>query len=124
MDFPMEVRLNGASPLVRENLGLAAVTCGPLCYCLEQADNGGGLHLLRVDATKLGEGKREPIAIGGREMRAITLPGFCQKPPEPGAPLYTVYARPEETPADLKFVPYYAWANRGPGEMRVWVRVC
>ncbi|WP_328273717.1 hypothetical protein [Paenibacillus macerans] len=25
-------------------------------------------------------------------------------------------------PAALKFIPYYAWANRGEGEMTVWVR--
>ena len=25
-------------------------------------------------------------------------------------------------PACLTWIPYYSWANRAPGEMRVWVR--
>ena len=27
-----------------------------------------------------------------------------------------------ETEAELTFIPYYAWANRGENEMAVWVR--
>jgi len=27
----------------------------------------------------------------------------------------------EGGPMDLKFIPYFAWANRGPSDMRVWV---
>lgn len=120
--LPMEVRLIAANPRVREDMGKAAVTRGPLCYCLEQADNGENLHLLRVDPAGAGRARLEPIAIGGREMTAITLPGFRQEPPERGAALYADYAPAKEAPAALKFVPYYAWANRGEGEMAVWVR--
>ena len=29
---------------------------------------------------------------------------------------------PEKAMASLTFVPYYAWGNRGKGEMSVWVR--
>ena len=27
----------------------------------------------------------------------------------------------EMKPVRMKLIPYYAWANRGTGEMRVWV---
>jgi DUF1680 family protein len=27
----------------------------------------------------------------------------------------------EETPATLRLIPYYAWANRGPSAMQVWI---
>ena len=56
-------------------------------------------------------------------MRSITLPGMRMDPPQSPAPLYTAYAPPAESPIPLKFIPYYAWANRDLGEMRVWVRV-
>jgi len=29
---------------------------------------------------------------------------------------------PESRPRRIKAVPYYAWANRGEGEMTVWIR--
>lgn len=121
VDLPMEVRLNMADPRVREDLGKAAVTRGPLCYCLEQADNGENLHLLRVDSAKTGEAVLEEIAIAGQKMASVILPGFRQKLSQSG-PLYIDYAPAQESPAALRFIPYYAWANRGEGEMQVWVR--
>ena len=36
--------------------------------------------------------------------------------------LYRPARKPETQPATLTFIPYYSWANRQEGEMRVWVR--
>lgn len=123
LSFPMDVRLSAANPRVREDLGKAAVTRGPICYCLEQADNGEDLHLLRVDAGAIDRAAVKRIEIGGQEMRSVELAGFRTELPGEGSALYADYAPPKEAPATLKFIPYYAWANRGEGEMRVWVRV-
>ncbi len=35
--------------------------------------------------------------------------------------LYTESAPTSET-VELRAIPYYAWANREPGEMQVWMR--
>lgn len=121
--FPMEVRLNSAHPMVREDLGRVAVTRGPVCYCLEQADNGENLHLLRLDPGAISSAAVSPIEIGGQKMVSLELCGFRRELPGENAPLYTPYAPPRETRARLKFIPYYAWANRGEGEMSVWVRI-
>jgi len=123
LDFPMEVRLNSADPRVREDLGKAAITRGPLCYCMEEADNGADLHLCRINASAAGQTVTGKVGIGGRTMTMLKVPGFRQEPPADGAPLYSGYMPPKERPVTLKFIPYYAWANRGEGEMRVWVRV-
>lgn len=123
MDLPMEIRLNMANPRVREDMGQVAVTRGPLCYCLEQADNGPDLHLCRIDAHGLARASIGETVIGGRSVSMLELPGFRQALPERGAPLYREYAPAQESTAALKFIPYFAWANRGEGEMRVWVRV-
>ncbi|WP_322175872.1 glycoside hydrolase family 127 protein [Acutalibacter caecimuris] len=123
ISLPMETRLVAANPWVREDTGKVAVLRGPICYCLEEADNGPGLHLVRVDAARAGEARPTGITIGGQGMRAIDLPGFRQAAPGSGAPLYSRYAPAKEEPVTLRFIPYYAWANRGMGEMRVWVRV-
>jgi uncharacterized protein len=29
---------------------------------------------------------------------------------------------PEKIPSEIKMIPYYAWDNRTPGEMLVWLR--
>ena len=37
--------------------------------------------------------------------------------------LYHVYKRKEKEAVELKFVPYYTWANRGENEMEVWILI-
>ena len=51
-------------------------------------------------------------------MNVITCQGLRETT---GAALYDDGA-PVQSPATLTFVPYYAWGNRGKGEMTVWVR--
>ena len=42
--------------------------------------------------------------------------------PEWNDTLYAEADAPATVPKTLTFIPYYAWANRGLGEMSVWVR--
>lgn len=120
IDIPMEVRCVSANTRVREDIGKVAFLRGPICYCMEEADNGKNLHLLRADMEKAvqAEVSREL----GHEMRVLKVPGFRQEPSLEEAPLYSAYAPARERETVLTFVPYYAWNNRGEGEMSVWVR--
>ncbi len=128
LTFPMEVRLLAADANVREDVGKAAVSRGPLCYCLEEADNGKDLHLLKLCADKLltAQGAVEPQAVSvesfsiqGQKMCRLILPGLRLLPPK-GRGLYSDYVPPAMEETKLVFVPYYAWNNRGEGEMQVW----
>ena len=38
-----------------------------------------------------------------------------------GEALYCTANRPGEVECNIRLIPYYAWANRGEGEMRVWL---
>lgn len=38
-----------------------------------------------------------------------------------GEGLYYTGNRPREEECSIRLIPYYAWANRGEGEMRVWL---
>ena len=40
-----------------------------------------------------------------------------------GDSLYRTYKGKRFEDVELKFVPYYAWVNRTPGEMTVWIRI-
>lgn len=118
LDFPMAVRIMAANPSVREDAGKVAVTCGPMVYCLEEADNGTDLHLLRLDCANP-DFKVNPGAILGAP--SITANGYKGKNTA-GEGLYHVYQPEKPTECQLTFLPYYMWNNRGEGEMTVWVR--
>ncbi|MFB3828483.1 MAG: glycoside hydrolase family 127 protein [Bryobacteraceae bacterium] len=107
-------RLTAAHPLTRENHAKLAVERGPLVYCLEQPDNGPvfGLAL--------------NLKAGFREERAEVLGGIVRLRHAGlsfpiGGPLYETFQPRPGKPAELTFIPYYAWANRDQGEMAVWI---
>lgn len=115
LDMPMEVRFMSASVRTPNYAGKTALMRGPVVYCLEEKDNGSLLWNLTV---KTGEPKVEhhdELLCG---VTTIT----CEGHRETGeSDLYAVEA-PVAEAARLTFVPYYAWGNRGKGEMSVWVR--
>ena len=120
LDLPMQVTAVQADTRVRENIGRIAFMRGPITFCAEEADNGANLHLLRVEADAAGQAKVEKSDAFGHPTVKLTLPAMRQKPQE-GA-LYQKAAKPEWEPAQLVLIPYYAWANRGLGEMAVYFR--
>ena len=117
-DFAMPVRRVYASPYVRQDLGKVCLMRGPLVYCLEEADNGNNLHLVSLpEESEIAPAQGEGVLSGMTTLKAKGL----RIVPEEG----TLYRgapcrRKEET--QLTFIPYFAWANRGVGEMTVWVR--
>lgn len=122
IDFDLSVRVVAASKQVREDIGKVAVTRGPITYCLEEADNGPDLHLCRIDGKALAKHppRVEYTEALGHRMATVIIPGKRILPDETDE-LYLDYAPAREEDAELRFVPYYAWNNRGAGEMTVWV---
>lgn len=112
-------RMKG-NPLVRQTAGKVALQRGPLVYCLEQADNGAGLFDIVLPQEAVLEAKVDPSFFGG--MHVIEATGRKRKAGDWGDTLYKRDAIEETETVSLKFIPYFAWANRGVGEMRVWVR--
>jgi hypothetical protein len=119
LDLRMPVRQTVAHECVDAVRGCAAVERGPLVYCLEQVDHPSDVL---VDAIRLvGEGTAvwKPDLLEGVtviEMTGRTAPNR--------APLYQAKTADTEQPGNfvrLTAIPYFAWANRGPGPMRVWI---
>lgn len=107
--FDIEPKIIACSNLVRENIGKVAVTRGPFIYCLEEADNGKNLQMLRIN-TNL------PLKIDNEKIIAN---GFRQKQNDK---LYFEFKTPCETETELTFILYYKWGNRGENEMTVYIR--
>ncbi len=131
LSFPMETRMLAANTKVREDAGKAAFVRGPLSYCLEEADNGKDLHLLKADVKKLlrpdGHVDQQAVSVEktmelGHEMYRLRVPGL-RLPGSGSGKLYEDYMPESGRETVLTLVPYYAWNNRGEGEMQVWVRV-
>jgi len=122
--FPSPVRFLRADTRVREDNGKIAVMCGPLVYCLEEADNGKNLNLAVLGkGTKPADVRFEKIRIEGREADALLVPGEREKEITDRGLYFDAEADPDETePVTLKMIPYFMWANRGENEMLVWIR--
>src|SRR5947209_5112707 len=118
----MPVRVMASHPHVLNNHGRVAVTRGPLVYCIEGADHQD------VDVWDLGlyrDGEWtstfEPEMLGG-----IVVLRSTARAPLPSAPEPPLYSPDRAAPAPtrtipLTAIPYYAWANRQPGPMIVWI---
>ena len=112
IDFSMPVKFISANKRVHTNSGRVAVMRGPVVYCLEGVDNGKDLSGLRVDIKAVPQ-----ITEGQFLVPDIIAKGF-REPENDG--LY-FEATDECVEATLKFIPYYAYANRGETDMLVWV---
>jgi DUF1680 family protein len=113
LTLEMRPRAVAASSKVRELRGRVAYQCGPLVYAFEEADNGGPVRDLRADEEA--EIRRTPHA--SLPVTALLVEGARLDPQD------TLYATTPltKTPTALTAIPYFAWANRGPGSMEVWV---
>ncbi|UJF32132.1 glycoside hydrolase family 127 protein [Paenibacillus hexagrammi] len=118
MTMPI-LRMKG-HPLLRETIGKAALQRGPLVYCLEEADNGKHLHQIRLLAGEEGKVVSKPALLGG--MNVLQMPAYRDSDEQWGSELYRADRAVKQELIEAEYIPYYAWANRGPGEMMVWVR--
>lgn len=122
--LPMPVRRIQCHPYVTENVGRIALMRGPLVYCVEQVDHPAvdvrDLVLLPEDVLSP---QFAPGLLGG----VVILRGQAHSaPPDDGwaGRLYRTALPSTRRPGqsvELTAIPYYAWANRAPGAMQVWL---
>lgn len=115
LTFPMPVERIHADPRVSTVAGKVALQRGPLVYCFEEPDNGADLSALSLPRTAKLTASTTPD-LGG--CIAIEATGTRDTVP---ATLYTADA-PASVATRLRAIPYGLWANRGEGEMRIWLR--
>lgn len=101
LDFDAGPRTVAGPEEVRANRGRRAVMLGPLVYCFEDRDNPG------VDLSKA-------VLDPGRAPRKEIDPSIA-------GGVTTIKVRDTQG-RELTAIPYFAWANRGPSRMEVWMR--
>jgi DUF1680 family protein len=106
LSLPMEVKYVTGNSKIEDAREKVVITRGPLVYCLEEADNPAYFaennepYLL----PKGFEAKYHKELLGG----VVTLKGHAA-------------LLKAEDQIDITAIPYYAWSNRGQGQMKVWL---
>lgn len=100
LDLAMPIEMVAADPRVKDDAGRRAIQRGPIVYCAEQVDNPG-IDLNNVTLTNKNTFK---IVEGEGILKGIKK-------------LTTTVGKDKIT-----LVPYYAWENREPGKMIVWMK--
>lgn len=95
LSMAMPVNIMAADPKVKENLCKRAVMRGPLVYCMEECDNPC------YDAATINHDSEYCVEDGEGLLRNFKI-------------LKT-------NEGNITFIPYFAWDNRKPGKMKVWV---
>ena len=102
----MPVRRVISDEKVKDNMGRIGLQRGPILYCLEGEDNGGGriFDLVLPSTTGL-SAKHRPDLLGG----VTVING-------------TALTRDDRSAAvEFTAIPYYAWDNRKSGDMLIWI---
>ncbi|MCP3763615.1 glycoside hydrolase family 127 protein [Domibacillus sp. A3M-37] len=119
--FPMPVEKIRANPKVKENAGKVALQRGPVVYCLEEADNGKQLSTIKISENSELNPAFKPDLLDG----VVVIEGNGVRTSANDASWENVLYQPikqESVDVSIKAIPYFAWCNREPGEMIVWIR--
>jgi len=112
LNIPMPVRRVLAAEQVADDRGMVALERGPLVFCAEQVDNPGGVFNLMLPEKADLQFAYKPDLLGGIGEIAGKAIAVSRGPDRTALVLREV---------NFKAIPYYAFSNRGPGEMSVWL---
>ncbi|MGC2636070.1 MAG: beta-L-arabinofuranosidase domain-containing protein [Acidobacteriaceae bacterium] len=125
LSFDMTPQILPANPAVTENTGRVAFQRGPVVFCMEGLDqavepqqtNLAGFSVKTSGATSV---KYDASLLDG--VVVMEHEGSHADAPPADALYYAAQtAEPSASAATLRLIPYYAWANREPSAMQVWI---
>jgi DUF1680 family protein len=113
-ELPMDVRILTADPRVTQDNERVAIQRGPFVYCAEWPDNFNNQVLdLKFDTSAVYSAISDTMLNG---VTIIKTKAAAVKRKQDGQLEMTENL-------DATLIPYYAWANRGHGEMMVWLPI-
>ncbi len=113
LDLPLTARWTYPDERIDAIRGCVALEKGPLVYCAESVDqvDEADVEVLRVDPT-------QPVKNDGNRLIAA---GWHAEFSNSDALYGSSVRNTERKEAEITYIPYYTWANRGPSTMRIWV---
>jgi DUF1680 family protein len=123
ISFAMRPTLVHANPAVADDRGRVAIQRGPLVYCMEGLDQQQGTDSKSFPLYQAAiAGAIDPVWKSDQLDGIMTLEHHGSKlPPDESTALYASGTAKPPEPAKLQLIPYYAWANREPSPMQVWI---
>jgi DUF1680 family protein len=122
VSFDMTSRTVHANPAVADDTGRIAMQRGPIIFCMEQMDQAEqdpesfALMMARPGA-EISSRYQADLLDG---VVVLGQSGLIEK--VSGDALYSSGSLKRSTQStELKLIPYYAWANRKPSSMQVWI---
>lgn len=112
LEFPMDIKRVRANELVEADRGQVSIERGPLVYCLEWPDQKEQkvLHMALSENPDFSYAFNADLLNG---VGVIKANGYSLRA--------TLDGNVDKTSTELVAIPYYSWANRGRGEMTVWI---
>jgi DUF1680 family protein len=111
LELPMPIRRVVANEKAKDDIGKVALQRGPLVYCSEWVDNNGSISNIILPKSTVFQTAFQPELLNGVMVLNATAPSIILN--KEGNSVTTVQQ-------PFKAIPYYAWANRGKGEMMIW----
>ena len=122
IDMPMPVTMVEGHTRIEEVRNQVALKRGPIVYCAETPDLPKDAHI--VDLYLRGDAAVTPVfksdLLSG--VTALETEVRIRKDNNQES-MYKTVSKPEFDNVKMQFVPYYAWSNRGEGEMTVFVPI-
>ena len=127
IEMDMTPRMLAADPKVNDDQCKVAIMRGPLLYCAEDLDQASGTTVRNIrlaegpDVVSSFEVVKKPELLCGIDV--IRHNAVCTKMSgrNTGGDLYHPVRMPHHQAIRLTLIPYYAWANRDPSAMEVWI---
>ena len=125
LSFDMNTQQLRANPAVVEDRGRIAFQRGPIVFCMEKLDQPtreGAANLAGYTAKPEGPttSRFEPDLLEG--VMVLDHPASLSRSAgEAGLYVAGELTKAPEIPTTLRLIPYYAWANREPSAMQVWI---
>ena len=116
----MPVEMIESHPDIACNIGRMALQRGPIVYCLEQVDHAMPIARIVVPENAKLSAQHVPDLLDG----VTVLQGQAQAATTQdwNGELYRPIIKQQiDTTTEIFAVPYFAWDNRSPGEMAVWL---
>lgn len=121
LEMPMPAQLIEAHPLVEETRNEVAVKRGPVVYCLESKDLPKGVRISDVRIPRDIELKPRFASKLLHGVGVVEGMATAHSKGDWEGKLYRPLKKERGRQFAARFIPYYAWSNRGKSEMSVWL---
>jgi len=112
LNLPMPVRKIVAIDEIKDDRNRVALQRGPLVYCFEHIDNNGKAMNFVIPDNITFTAEFKPDLLNGVVVLQAEVP--IASVSADGLFVSSVNRK-------ITAIPYYSWANRGEGQMQVWV---